>query len=130
MRLLHAARLSKDQTGPATRDQDARAWAERNGDEIVAVAADKISGRVSPFDRPNLGPWLTDPALMSRYDGIIVYQVDRLSRGRDWNIRAWAEAEGKKLIVVNPELVWPPAPGDTTTPIIWDALVGQRPWDE
>ena len=67
MRLLHAARLSKNQTGPATQDQEARAW---------------------------------------------------------------AEAEGKKLIVVNPELVWPPAPGDTATPIVWDALVGQRPWDE
>lgn len=126
MRLLLAARLSKDragQTGLDSQDADARSWAERNGHEVIATAADKISGRTSPLDRPNLGPWLTDPALMARYDGIMVSKLDRLSRGRDWGIRQWAEDHGKKLIIVNPELVWPPEPGDTVTPIIWDNLV-------
>ena len=126
MRLLLAARLSKDQagqTGIDTQDQDARSWAERSGHEIIGVAADKISGRTSPVDRPNLGPWLKDPALMARYDGIVVSKLDRLSRGRDWGIRQWAEDHGKKLVVVSPELVWPPEPGDTATPIVWDSLV-------
>jgi site-specific DNA recombinase len=126
MRLLLAARLSQDksgQTGLDTQDADARAWAERTGHEVIATAADKISGRTSPLDRPNLGPWLTDPALMSKYDGIIVSKLDRLSRGRDWGIRQWAEKHGKKLLVVSPELCWPPEPGDTATPLIWDNLV-------
>jgi hypothetical protein len=55
VRLLLAARLSQDhsgQTGLDTQDADARAWAERNGHDVIAAAADKISGRVSPFDRP------------------------------------------------------------------------------
>ncbi len=58
MRLLLAARLSQDQagqTGLDTQDTDARAWAERNGHEVIATAADKVSGRTSPFDRPGLG---------------------------------------------------------------------------
>jgi site-specific DNA recombinase len=126
VRLLLAARLSQDragQTGLDTQDTDARAWAERNGHTVVATAADKISGRTSPFDRPHLGPWLTEPHLVSRYDGIVVSKLDRLSRGRDWGIRAWAEENRKKLIVVNPELSWPPEKGDAVTPLIWDNLV-------
>jgi hypothetical protein len=57
------------------------------------------------------------------YDGLIVSKLDRLSRGRDWHIRAWAEQNGKKILVVSPELCWPPEPGDTATPIVWDVLV-------
>lgn len=126
MRLLLAARLSQDQagqTGLDTQDTDARAWAERNGHEVIATAADKISGRTSPKNRPNLGPWLTEPHLITKYDGIVVSKLDRLSRGRDWGIREWAEENHKKLIVVSPELSWPPEKGDTTTPMIWDNLV-------
>ena len=126
MRLLLAARLSQDQagqTGLDTQDTDARAWAECNGHDVIATAADKISGRTSPFDRPNLGPWLTEPHLVTQYDGIVVSRLDRLSRGRDWGIRAWAEENGKKIVVVNPELGWPPEKGDAVTPLIWDNLV-------
>ncbi|HEX5290124.1 MAG TPA: recombinase family protein [Streptosporangiaceae bacterium] len=126
MRLLLAARLSQDQagqTGLDTQDTDARAWAERNGHEVIATAADKISGRTSPRDRPNLGPWLTEPHLIIQFDGIVVSKLDRLSRGRDWGIREWAEKHGKKIIVVSPELSWPPEKGDSTTPLIWDNLV-------
>jgi hypothetical protein len=46
VRLVLAARLSQNhdgQTGIETQDQDARAWAERNGYEIIAVAADTPS---------------------------------------------------------------------------------------
>jgi site-specific DNA recombinase len=126
MRLLLAARLSQNhagQTGIDSQDTDARAWAERNGHKVIETAADKISGRVSPFDRPNLGPWLTEPLKTRLFDGLIVSKLDRLSRGRDWNIRAWAEQNGKRLLVVSPELSWPPEPGDTSTPIVWDVLV-------
>jgi site-specific DNA recombinase len=126
VRLLLAARLSQDrvgQTGLDIQDTDARAWGERNGHEVIATAADKISGRTSPFARPKLGPWLTQPHLITQYDGIVVSKLDRLSRGGDWGIRAWAEENHKKLIVVNPELSWPPDKGDAVTPLIWENLV-------
>jgi site-specific DNA recombinase len=134
VRLLLAARLSQDragQTGLDTQDTDARAWAERNGHEVITTAADKISGRTSPFDRPNLGPWLTEPHLITQFDGIVVSKLDRLSRGRDWGIRAWAEEHHKKLIVVSPELSWPPEPGDTATTVVWDVLanIASAEWE-
>ncbi len=92
----------------------------RNGHDVIATTADKISGRTSLFDRPNLGPWLTKPHLVTQYDGIVVSKLDRLSRGRDWGIRAWAVENRKKLIVVNPELSWPPGKGDAVTPLAGD----------
>ena len=56
MDLLLAARLSQErggsQTGIETQDQDARAWAERNGHRIIAVAADKKSGTRAMHERP------------------------------------------------------------------------------
>lgn len=126
MRLVLAARLSqvaKGQTGMDTQDIDARAWAVAHGHQIVGAAADHISGRVSPFSRRELGPWLNDPARIALYDGILISKIDRLTRKRDWDIRQWAEDHGKKILVVSPELEWPPALGDTTTRIIWDDLV-------
>jgi site-specific DNA recombinase len=126
VRVIIAARLSQArtaQTGIDSQDADARAWAERTGHEVIATVADKISGRVAPFERPNLGPWLTDPSKRAQYDGIVVSKLDRLSRGRDWGTRQWAEDHGKVLLVISPELSWPPVPGDTSTPIVWDSLM-------
>ncbi len=127
MRLVLAARLSQlvrgSETGIDTQDEDARDWALRTGHTIVAVAADDISGTVSPFKRKGLGPWLTDPNRLAMYDGILITKIDRLTRERDWGIRQWAEENGKKILCVSPELEWPPPPGDTTTALQWDLLV-------
>lgn len=128
MRLVLAARLSqlaKGQTGLDTQDEDARAWAAAHGHTIVAATLDRISGRVSPSDRPKLGPWLSDPKRMMLYDGILVSRIDRLTRKQDWDIRQWAEEHGKRILVVSPELEWPPPQGEagTATRIIWDNLV-------
>ena len=60
---------------------------------------------------------------MALYDGVLVAKIGRLTRKRDWDIRQWAEDHGKKILVVSPELEWPPNPGDVATPIIWDDLV-------
>jgi site-specific DNA recombinase len=136
MRLVLAARLSqltKGQTGLDTQDEDARAWAAAHGHTIVAATPDRISGRVSPFKRPQLGPWLTEPERMAMYDGILVSKIDRLTRKADWDIRQWAEEHGKKILVVSPELEWPPPSGEagTATRMIWDSLMNlaQGEWE-
>src|SRR6266852_1158901 len=126
MRLVLAARQSQrvdNQTGWDTQDEDGRLWAVHQGHAVAGVAADRISGHVSPFRRMHLGPWLNDPNRMLMYDGILATRIDRLTRRRDWDVRQWAEDNGKKLLIVNPELMWPPEPGDMATPIIWDNLV-------
>jgi DNA invertase Pin-like site-specific DNA recombinase len=68
---------------------------------------------------------ITDPKRMALYDGILVSKIDRLTRKEDWDIRQWAEQHGKKILVVSPELEWPPPSGEagTATRMIWDSLM-------
>ena len=142
LRLLLAARKSNKVTdengrqirsiGIETQDERGRQWAADNGQTIVDIAADVKSGKVAPWDRPNLRPWVTDPARMALYDGILAYSNDRLSRGcwaDEARIRLWAEEHGKRLIIVNgPQ--WPPRnQGDEWN---WEANAKQaaREWEE
>jgi DNA invertase Pin-like site-specific DNA recombinase len=104
MRLLHAARLSQKaagQTGLETQDYACQSWAAANDHEIIHTAADHKSGTSKPWERASLKPWVTDPDKMARYDGIIAYRFDRLSRGDDActsEIEAWARKHGKVLL--------------------------------
>lgn len=126
LRLVLAARLSKkvdkyQGLGIETQDQYGREWAERQHNfttkygtyrnvKVIAVAADIKSGRVPPWGRKNLKPWITRRDLMDRYDGILAYRNNRLSRGDpedEWKIRQWATNNGKVLVIVDgPQ--WPP----------------------
>ncbi|HEY3037000.1 MAG TPA: recombinase family protein, partial [Streptosporangiaceae bacterium] len=159
LRLLLAARLSKrpgkgqdDDNGKdverqglgiETQDQRGRDWAERQHNfetkhgiyaaiKVIDTAADYKSGRIAPWDRPNLKPHVTRLSLMAKYDGILAYKNDRLSRGApedEWRIRQWASDNGKVLIIVDgPQ--WPPRhDGD-----FWDwtarAKVAEDEWNE
>jgi site-specific DNA recombinase len=120
-RWLVAARLSymskKDRergddliNGIQTQDRRATDWAKREGHVIVHVTKDRnISGAVPPWERPELGPWLTDPVKLVQYDGIVAYDVGRLSRlyfDVAW-LRKWAEQNHKKLYVIKERLRWP-----------------------
>jgi site-specific DNA recombinase len=115
-RLVLAARLSalhadrQQGIGIETQDKQAREWAERNGHTVVETVADVKSGKVPPWDRPNLKPWVTNPDLLVQYDGILAFRNDRLSRGAptdEVRIRQWAEANGKVLLIADgPQ--WPP----------------------
>jgi DNA invertase Pin-like site-specific DNA recombinase len=87
MRVIIVARLSKQsrgdtQTGTETQDEYTRHWAESKGYKVVALIADKRSGIVQPWDRPNLKPWVTDPTLLAKYDSIAAYRLDRLGADR------------------------------------------------
>lgn len=120
-RWLIAARLSymtkKDRArgddlinGIQTQDRRASDWAQQEGHVIVHVARDRnVSGVVPPWERPELGPWLTDLVKLVQYDGIVAYDVSRLSREHSdlaW-LRKWAEHNHKKLYVIKERLRWP-----------------------
>jgi site-specific DNA recombinase len=132
MRVLIAARLSvagdREEASRIERDEaDARTWAEREGAEVIEVTRDRgVSGGVSPFKRPQLGPWLTDPTLMRRYDAIVASSVDRLGRSaRDLDeLKNWSTDNGKRLVVLKPDLVWPVASGTAGAAhrIMWSLL--------
>jgi len=110
--------------GIQTQDERAREWAEREGHVIVDIAADVRSGEVPPWDRPNLRPWVAcgcgwcrdqddkrnvperrrvyDHGKITRYDGILAFKMDRLSRGGDQDfalIEGWASHHGKQRYV-------------------------------
>lgn len=112
MRLLQAARLSRladAATGLDKQDGAAQRYADAYDHEIVAVVADTdVSGSTRPHDRPKLGPWLTDPAKMRQYDGIVAAHLDRLGRNVRHlaDLHKWAEDNGKVLITVEPNIDW------------------------
>lgn len=127
MRALIVARVSKlkgDQASRVERDDEvAREWAESNGHEVVALAADRnVSGGKSPWKRPELGPWLTDPSKVSQYDGIVVNAMDRLGRNAIdiAKVKEWAVEHGKRIVILSQNLQWPTA--NPVDGFVWNIL--------
>ena len=66
--------------GIQTQDRRSTDWAQQEGHVIVDVTRDRnVSGAVPPWERPELGPWLTDPVKLVQYDGVVAFDVGRLS---------------------------------------------------
>jgi DNA invertase Pin-like site-specific DNA recombinase len=107
-RKSNKVQISADKRGEGlsleTQDEVARLFAEAQGWTVIGAAGDTVSGRkVKPTARKNLGPWLTDPALVTRWDVLVAAKGDRISRERIeyWSeLEAWAVAHGKTLVVV------------------------------
>jgi site-specific DNA recombinase len=107
MRVLGAARLSHD-TDESTSIERQREQIDlttrARGDVLVHITEDTdVSGAVPPFDRPDLGPWLTDPEKIARWDVLMVAKLDRLTRSlRDFDdLRIWCDAQGKTIVSVS-----------------------------
>jgi DNA invertase Pin-like site-specific DNA recombinase len=117
-----------------TQDEVARAFSLAQGWTVVDVAGDTVSGRkVKPTERKNLGPWLTDPALISQWDVLVAAKGDRISRERIeyWaELEAWIVAHGKTLVVVERGGVFfpPRHEGDTYNWAGIKSMAGQE-WD-
>jgi site-specific DNA recombinase len=107
MRLLGGVRLSRDTddtTSPERQREQLELTARARGDTLVHVAEDiDVSGAVDPFRREHLGPWLTDPAKIGRWDGLIVAKLDRLTRSLlDFQeLLKWCDAHSKVIISVS-----------------------------
>jgi DNA invertase Pin-like site-specific DNA recombinase len=114
--------------GIQTQDIRSAEWAQYERHVIVHVTRDKnVSGAVAPWERPELGPWLTDPVKLVQYDGIVAFDVSRLSReyfDLAW-LRKWAEENHKKLYVVKERLHWP----DNREGTLW-GVAAERAYEE
>jgi hypothetical protein len=101
-------------TSIESQDEDARDWAEEQELNVTATIADIISGKKAMWDRPNAKPWVTQPELMVKYQGIVASNMSRLTRA-DWllekELREWAEQHHIALYLVEKDLRWPPRPG-------------------
>lgn len=128
-RVLVAARLSRlvkdrDQLSIERQDDQARRYAAEAGDAEPILAPDPgVSGAVSPFKRPKLGPYLTDTP-PEPWTELVASAIDRLGRNaRDLNdLKNWCVDNGKRITILSPRLHWPPAENDFASPIVWAVL--------
>ena len=110
MKDLGATRLSrlKDESTAIPRQREQiTLTAKIRGDKLVHITEDAdISGKISPFERDGLGPWLTDPDKIAKWDCLIVPKLDRLTRSlRDFDeLVEWMDKHGKTLVSVSESL--------------------------
>ena len=104
-RILGSARLSRDDETSVSikgqRDELGDLVRYRNG-VLVAITEDSdVSGGLSPFDRPGLGPWLTDPDLVAQWDTLACAKLDRLCRNvlHFATLIEWARQHGKNIVL-------------------------------
>jgi DNA invertase Pin-like site-specific DNA recombinase len=107
MRALGGGRLSRDKDTSTSKERQYEAIelsAKLRGDRLIHIAFDNdVSGAISPFEREELGPWLTEPAKIAQWDVLIVPKLDRLTRSLfDFaDFVKWANVHEKLLISVS-----------------------------
>src|SRR5690348_3894785 len=109
-KVLGAARLSHDTDASTSierqrEDIQRRVHADRG--TLVGITEDTdVSGSISPFERADLGPWLTDPKLIAKWDTLMVAKLDRLSRSvLDFGeLLKWCKANGKNIVTLDGEV--------------------------
>lgn len=106
MRVLGRIRLSRsseESTSVERQRELIENWAKTNNHEVVAWAEDvDVSGAVSPFDTPALGPYLKEPA-SNEWDILVAWKLDRLARN-SININklfAWVTDNDKTLVSIS-----------------------------
>lgn len=106
MRVLGRIRLSRsseESTSVERQRELIETWAKANNHEIVAWAEDvDVSGAISPFDTPALGPYLREPA-SNEWDILVAWKLDRLARN-SININklfAWITDNDKTLVSIS-----------------------------
>src|SRR5690606_24091542 len=106
---VRISRLTDDTTSPARQ----RADLERQpGAAYVYIAEDLdvSASKHSPFARPDIGPWLTEPEKVAQYDQAVIWKIDRFYRSaKDMrDMLSWADEHGKRLIFQKDNLVYEP----------------------
>lgn len=106
MRVLARTRISRDKQESTSIERQRELienWARDNGHEIVAWAEDlDVSGSLSPFDTPGLGPYLTEPGCYE-WDILVAWKLDRLARNSInlHKLFAWTIENDKTLVCIS-----------------------------
>lgn len=91
--------INADKVSHVTQTETGGKYATDNGMEVIGTFQDLgVSATVSPFDRPDLGPWLTER--VDDYDVIIWSKVDRAFRSSfdSAAVVKWAQKHKKILV--------------------------------
>lgn len=103
-RVLGVVRLSvshEQSTSVERQVEKIEGWAKVHDHDIAGWAIDDgVSAKISPWERPELGPWLVTP---ERYDIVASWKLDRLSRSmKDFaNLCEWSEKHAKPLVCID-----------------------------
>jgi site-specific DNA recombinase len=78
--VVRLSRVTDATTSPERQLETCRELCKQRGYEVVGVAEDLdvSAGSTSPFDRPQLGDWLTNR--LGEFDVLVVYRMDRIVR--------------------------------------------------
>jgi site-specific DNA recombinase len=104
MRVLGAIRQSKTRDraiSPAAQREAITSWALAHGHTVAIWTEDlSTSGSVSPFERPKLGPYLTDPVRIAGWDILVTTKLDRACRSASdyLTLRSWCSEMGKSYV--------------------------------
>jgi DNA invertase Pin-like site-specific DNA recombinase len=119
-RVLGAVRQSKTRdraVSPEVQRKDITRYAENNEHTLVEITEDlSRSGKVSAFKRPHLGPWLTEPAKIAKWDVLVTTKLDRACRDA-WDflqLRKWCEENGKVYVSLSENIDLSTASGRLT----------------
>jgi site-specific DNA recombinase len=112
MRVLGLARQSSSDRGAGTittQVEGITEACEELGYDLVHIVTDRTSGKFSAFDadqRDSAG-WLTDPALIGRYDLIMVTVRDRIDRDVRYRLDFidWADRNGKGIVTASGSVI-------------------------
>ncbi|MFB9661540.1 recombinase family protein [Glycomyces mayteni] len=106
---IRISRLDDDTTSPVRQRGDLN---QVPGVKYVALVEDlDVSAyKFSPFERPKLGPWLTEPEKLARYDQLVVWKLDRFCRSmKDTReMQRWSDKTGKSLVFLKDDLTYNP----------------------
>lgn len=77
--VVRLSRVTDATTSPERQLQACQELCAQRGYEVAGIAEDlDITGKSSPFERPQLGDWLTNR--LGQFDVIVVYRMDRIVR--------------------------------------------------
>lgn len=109
-RVLGASRLSHstdESTSIERQREDIARRVHADRDTLVHITEDTdVSGAISPFSRAELGPWLTDPGKIAKWDTLMVSKLDRLSRSvLDFGgLLEWCKENRKNVVSLDGEV--------------------------
>lgn len=99
--VVRISRLTDESTSLARQREVVLAASERVAGVVVAWAEDSdvSASKYPPTARPELRPWLTDPAKLVEYDEILFWRLDRFIRsvGDFADAIRWCDQHGKNL---------------------------------
>ena len=106
LQVIGEIRLSNEtdeSTSPERQNEQIQGYCDLHTGDLVPVCYDlDVSGSISPFDRGDLGKWLTSAGLTDKRDVLVVSRLDRLSRSlfTYCDLIRWCEANGKAIAAV------------------------------